>query len=180
MARMKRGSPVAARRRSRQAAAGRSDLPQTVRGPMNGKLIWGLSLFGVAMGFATVFAISPRVEPFLWLPIFVICGLLIARQAPRRPFLHGLLLGVVNSVWVTGAHLLFFRHYLGGHRQEAAMMISAQAKLPPKWLLAGVGPVIGVISGAVIGVLAYVFARAIQSGERKASQKSPRRDRVRA
>lgn len=145
---------------------------------MNWKLIFGLSLFGLAMGFATVFVISPRVEPFFWLVIFVISAFVIARQAPLRPFLHGFLLGIVNGVWVTGAHVLFYNGYLAGHPQEAAMMISPQTKLPPKILMAIVGSAIGVISGVVIGVLAYVVARAINSGERSASAK-PRRARAR-
>lgn len=138
---------------------------------MNWKLIVGLSLFGLAMGFATVFAISPRVEPFFWLPIFVICAFVIARQVPSRAFLQGFLLGIVNSIWVTGAHLLFFDRYLARHRQEAAMITSTQAKFPPKVAMAIVGPAIGVFSGVVIGVLAYVVAKAIKSGERNVSRK---------
>ncbi|HKF51671.1 MAG TPA: hypothetical protein VKB26_05125 [Candidatus Acidoferrales bacterium] len=141
---------------------------------MNWKLIFGLSLFGLAMAFGTVFAISPRVEPFFWLVIFVICAFVIARQAALRPFVHGLLLGIANSVWIIGAHLLFFNRYLAGHPQEATMMSSSHAALPPKLLMAIVGPVIGVVSGVVIGVLAYVVAKVLKSGKGKESTK-PRR-----
>lgn len=134
------------------------------RGPvMNWKLIFGLSLFGLAMAAGTVFAISPRVEPFFWPVIFTVCAFVIARQAAGRPFLHGLLLGIVNGVWVTGAHLLFFDRYLAGHRQEAGMMLSSRSAVPPKLLMATVGAAVGVVSGVVIGVLAYAVSKLLKS-----------------
>jgi len=131
--------------------------------PMNWKLILGLSLFGLGMAFATVFVISPRVEPLFWLAIFVICAFVIARQAPLRPFLHGFLLGIVNSVWITGAHVLFFNRYLAGHPQEAAMMQGLHATgAVPRVAMALVGPAIGLISGAVIGILAYICTKILR------------------
>ena len=60
---------------------------------MDWKLIFGLSLFGLAMGIATVFVIRSDVEPVFWLFIFLTCAYLIARKRPDRHFLHGLLMG---------------------------------------------------------------------------------------
>ncbi len=40
---------------------------------MNGKLILQLSMFGLAMGLATVFFIPSSIEPAFWLAIFVVC-----------------------------------------------------------------------------------------------------------
>ncbi|MFZ0968503.1 MAG: hypothetical protein WAN13_09550, partial [Candidatus Acidiferrales bacterium] len=74
---------------------------------MNWKIIFLLSLFGLAMGIATVFVIPSKIEPFFWLVIFVVSAFVIARAAASRHFLHGLLVGIVNSVWITGAHILF-------------------------------------------------------------------------
>lgn len=140
---------------------------------MNWKLIFGLSLFGLAMGFGTVFAISPRVEPFFWLVIFIVCAFAIARQATQRPFLHGFVLGIVNSVWVTGAHIVFFNRYLAGHPQEAAMMLSSRAPIARRLLMAIVGPVVGLVSGVVIGVLAYAVAKMLKAAPavRKAARR---------
>ena len=130
---------------------------------MNWKVIFGLSLFGLAMAIGTVFAISPAVEPFCWLVIFVICAFVIARRAAARPFLHGFLLGIVNSVWVTGAHIVFFGRYIAGHAQEAAMMQRMPASLSPRELMAITGAFIGVISGIVIGVLALIASRVLNA-----------------
>jgi hypothetical protein len=100
--------------------------------------------------------------------IFVICAFVIARQAARRPFLHGFLLGIVNSIWVTGAHIIFFQRYISGHPQEAAMMQRMPASLSPRELMAITGPVVGVISGIVIGVLATIVAKVLTSRGRPA------------
>src|SRR5215470_9617669 len=97
---------------------------------MNWKLIFGLSLFGLAMGLATIFWVPSNVEPLFWLVIFVICALLTAWQLSSRHFIHGLLVGVVNSVWVTAAHIAWFDRYMANHPKEAAM--SQSMKVDPK------------------------------------------------
>lgn len=129
---------------------------------MNGKLILLLSLFGLAMGIATVFVVPSQAEPWLWLVIFVICAFAIARGAPGKPFFHGLLLGILNSVWVTGAHVILFDAYLAHHAREAEMMRSATLPVSPRLMMACVGPIIGVISGAVIGLLAMLASRIVR------------------
>lgn len=131
---------------------------------MNWKLILLLSLFGLAMAFATVFIVPSNVEPLLWLPIFVVCAFIIAKGAPRLHFVHGLLLGILNSVWITAAHVALFDAYVAHHAKEAEMMKSMPTPLPPKLMMACVGPIIGVISGVVIGLFALVAGRIVKRG----------------
>src|SRR5204862_539998 len=76
--------------------------------------------FGTATGIE--YAIPSKLEPFCWLAIFVVCAWLIAQHAPRLLFLHGLMVGVVNSVWITAAHALLFDPYMAHHPAEAEMM----------------------------------------------------------
>jgi len=128
---------------------------------MNWKLIVQLSLFGLAMGIGTVFVISSTIEPLFWLAIFIATAYIIARRAPGQPFVHGLLTGVANSVWVTGSHVLLANQYLARHAQEAAMMSSMPLPDSPRLMMALVGPVIGVVSGAVIGLLALIATRIV-------------------
>lgn len=68
--------------------------------PLNGRLILALSMFGLAMGIATVFIIPSTIEPLFWLGIFLFCAVVIAKKQPSRPFLHGLVTSLVNSVWI--------------------------------------------------------------------------------
>jgi hypothetical protein len=123
---------------------------------MDWKLIFSLSLFGLAMAVATVFVIPWKVEPVFWVAIFLVCAFIIARQRPSRHFLHGLMVGIVNSVWVTAAHIAFFDRYIAGHPREAAMSSSMSS---PRLMMALFGPVIGVISGIVIGVFALIAGK---------------------
>jgi hypothetical protein len=129
------------------------------RREMNGKLILQLSLFGLAMGLATVFLIPSSVEPIRWFLVFVICAYVIGKRAPKLYFLHGFLLGLANSVWVTASHIVFVDRYLTTHAREAAMMASSPNFGSPRLMMLVVGPIAGIISGVVIGVLAWIAGK---------------------
>src|SRR5687768_12813097 len=123
---------------------------------MNDKLVLVLSLFGLAMGIATVFWIPPTVEPFFWLVALGISAWQIAERAGAHYFLHGALVGLANSVWVTTAHVLLFDSYIAGHPREAAMVAGMGS---PRLMMAAVGPAIGLVSGCIIGVTAVLIAK---------------------
>ena len=121
---------------------------------MNWKLVLQLSMFGLAMGIATVFFIPSKIEPVFWVAIFLVCAYAIARTTATKRFLHGLALGIANSVWIATAHIVLFEHYLANHAQEAAMMRSMPLPDSPRLMMALMGLVAGVVSGVVIGLLA--------------------------
>jgi hypothetical protein len=127
---------------------------------MNWKLIFLLSLFGLAMGIATVYVVPSNIEPFFWLAIFIICAYIIAKQAPGKYFLHGLMVSIVNSVWITAAHVLLFDSYIASHAKEAAMM--GQMPLSARAMMAVTGPVVGVISGVVLGLFAFIASKLVR------------------
>jgi hypothetical protein len=130
---------------------------------MNWKLIFQLSLFGLAMGIATVYVIPSKIELAFWLAIFLYCAYVIAKCAGGGNFLHGLLLGIANSVWITGAHVLLFKRYLAGHAQEAAAMQQGPLASHPREMMLIVGPLIGVVSGVIIGLLALLAGKMIKA-----------------
>jgi hypothetical protein len=130
---------------------------------MNWKLIFQLSLFGLAMGIATVFLIPSKIEPAFWLVIFLICAYVIAKSRPAMLFLHGLLVGLANSVWITAAHVLLFDSYIARHAQEAAMMQSMPLPASPRLMMALTGPVVGLISGVVLGLFALVAGKLVKN-----------------
>jgi hypothetical protein len=130
---------------------------------MNWKLILQLSLFGLAMGIATVYVIPSNIEPAFWLVIFLICAYIFAKVRPPNLFLHGLLLGLVNSVWITAAHILLYDSYIAHHTQEAAMMQSRPLPVSPRVLMAVIGPLIGLISGVVLGLFALGASKLIKN-----------------
>jgi hypothetical protein len=128
---------------------------------MNLKLVFQLSLFGLAMAFATVFFIPPNVEPLCWLVIFLVCAYIIGVRQTPRPFLHGLATGIVNSVWITSAHVAFYARYIAGHPREAAM--AQNTPMSPRLMMALVGPLVGIVSGVVLGLFALVATRVVRA-----------------
>jgi hypothetical protein len=130
---------------------------------MNWKLILQLSMFGLVMAVATVFIIPSMIEPAFWLVIFLTCAYLIARNCPTMRFLHGLLLGLANSVWITAAHVLLFDSYIARHAQEAAMMQSMPLPASPRLLMALTGPMVGLISGVVLGLFALIAGKLVKN-----------------
>jgi hypothetical protein len=133
---------------------------------MNWKLNLQLSLFGLAMGMATVFLIPPNLEPAFWLPIFLFCAYIIARRCLTGRFVHGLFLGIANSVWITAAHVVFLTQYLATHAQEAAMMKSMPLPDAPRLTRVLTGPIVGLISGAIICLFALISGKLMDKSAR--------------
>ncbi len=115
------------------------------------KLIIQLSFFGFIMALATVFSLSSEMEPIFWLIVFLFCAYMIAKYTPGRYFLHGFLVALFNCIWVTSAHILLFNFYMGNH-PEMVVMSSKILPTHPRLLMAITGPIIGVISGLVLGL----------------------------
>lgn len=127
---------------------------------MNWKLIFQLSLFGLVMAFATVFWIPTIIEPAFWLIIFFVCAYLIAKRSPGKLFLHGLLVSLVNCVWITTVHVLFYDAYMANHPEMATM----NATMPdhPRLMMVLMGPVFGVLSGLVLGLFSFVAGKLLK------------------
>ncbi len=121
---------------------------------MNWKLIFQLSLFGLAMAFATISLIPMRVEPAFWLFIFVLCAWLIAKYAPGNYFAHGFWVSIVNCVWITAAHVVFYRDYSSSHRD----MLDMSAKFPiwsghARRQMIIMGPLFGIACGLILWIV---------------------------
>src|ERR1700732_1710255 len=127
---------------------------------MNWKLIFQLSLFGLAMAVATVFWIPSNVEPFFWIAIFIICAYLIARNCSGKFFLHGLLVSIVNSIWITAVHVLLFKSYMVNHPKEVEQMATMPfSSYHPRRMMLVVGPIVGLISGLILGLFAFIASK---------------------
>lgn len=122
---------------------------------MNWKLISQLSLFGLAMAIATVSWIPSSIEPFFWLVIFIICSYLIATKCQAKHFLHGFLVSVFNSVWITTIHVIFFDTYMANHSDMAQMNAS-------RMMMVLMGPVFGAGFGLILGLFAFLASKIIK------------------
>ena len=129
---------------------------------MNYRLIFRLSLFGLAMALATISTIPPTLEPIFWLLIFLICAYYIALKSSEKYFLSGFLVSIANCVWITSVHILFFHSYMANHPQQVEMMSKMPFPDHPRWMMLITGPVIGIISGLVLGILAFIASKIMQ------------------
>jgi hypothetical protein len=130
---------------------------------MNWKLIFQLSLFGLAMAFATITLIPTKIEPAFWLLIFLLCAWLIAKFAPGHFFWHGFLVSIVNSIWITGAHAYFYRSYIHHHPE----MVDMSTKIPflqghGREQMVAMGPVFGILFGLILGLFAFLASKAVK------------------
>jgi hypothetical protein len=58
--------------------------------------------------------------------------------------------------------MVFLDQYLARHPREAAMMSSMPMPTHPRLMMAVTGPVIGLVSGIVLGVFAVVATRLVR------------------
>ncbi len=129
---------------------------------MNTKLIFQLSLFGLAMAAGTISLIPGTVEPVLWAAILIICALIIARNCDGKYFLHGFLVSLVNSVWITAAHIIFAGTYLAHHLQQTSVKVIVPFMDHPRLMMLIGGPIIGAISGVVLGLFAVIASKIVK------------------
>jgi hypothetical protein len=129
---------------------------------MNRKLIFQLSLFGLAMAIATVFWIPPGAEPGFWLLIFIFSAYLIAKRCHSKYFFHGFLVSLLNSVWITAFHILFFSTYVSNHPGEYEMMSSLPSPYSPRVTMLLIGPGFGVAFGIILGIFSFVASRIVK------------------
>jgi uncharacterized membrane protein len=134
---------------------------------MNWKLIFVLSVFGIAMGLLSVFVYCPPVVEFvLWLVITVVSAVVIARYAPGKYFLHGFCVAVLNTVWVTAAQAGLFFSYIATHPEYLQMTAQLPEALSghPRRLIVYKAPIIAILSGLLFGLFAWVASKIVKRG----------------
>jgi hypothetical protein len=131
---------------------------------MNWKIILQLSIFGLIMAFATVSLIPEKIEWVFWLLIFIFCAYVIAKVCPEKYFLYGFLVSMVNCVWITAAHILWYKTYSANHFDSAskiANMLPASIATHRRTSMALVGPVFGAMFGIILGLFAFVASKIV-------------------
>jgi hypothetical protein len=125
---------------------------------MKWKLVIQLSVFGMIMAFASISLISERMEPPFWLMVFIFSAYVIAKVAPYKYFLHGFVVSLLNSLWITVVHLFFYDSYAVHH--PAA--ISMYHGLHPRLMMVALGPAFGIMFGIILGLMALVASKVIK------------------
>ena len=130
---------------------------------MNWKLIIILSLFGLALGVASVFTLTPVTEFVFWVAVTVVTAILIAKYAGGKFFLHGFLVAIVNTFWVTLSQVLLFYTYVTSHPEYLQMVATLPPALAdhPRRLILYRAPVVALISGLFVGIVSLVASKVL-------------------
>jgi len=124
---------------------------------MNWKLIFSLSVFGLAMGVASIFGCVPaNLEWLYWLVIALICVFWIVRKATARLFLHGFLVGSIGGIISPILTAIFFSTYLAYNPSYAEQMQKMPAGMNPIIFRLILAPLIAGISGLALGFFAWM------------------------
>lgn len=134
---------------------------------MNLRLTLLLSLFGLAMAFATVSLIPEKVEFVFWIAIFIICAYIFAKAGTGKYFLHGFVLSLFNSVWVTLAHVMFFASYMSHHPGVAEM--TNKFGTHPRVCTILLALPSGIIFGMILGLFTYLASKMVKPGTKAAA-----------
>ena len=129
---------------------------------MNWKLIFQLSLFGLAMAIGTVYFITSKTEPLWWLVIFIYCAYVIAKQGHEKYFLHGFLVSVINSLWIIIVHIALFDTFVTNHPDEFAMMNKMPFAEQPKIIMVVIGLSVGAITGLLLGLFSFIASKIVK------------------
>ena len=114
------------------------------------------------MAMATVVLIPTSIEVFFWIPIFIAYAYIIARNTESDYFLHGLFLGIANSLWISLLHAMMFTKYIFNNGEVSETLAKLPKLGPPRLMLLIYGPMIGVFAGIIIGLLCLGVSKIVE------------------
>jgi hypothetical protein len=127
---------------------------------MSWRLVFGLSVLGIATAAASVLVIPRDIVHVGWAVLFFfVSAYLIAKRAPSRYFTHGFVVSVVVSLASTGAALALIDRF-ARHLPLARIPLAVGS---PQVLVAIVGPAAGIVLGLVLGIFAWAASKVVVS-----------------
>lgn len=121
---------------------------------MNWVLILSLSMFGILLGFLSVFGLTKRAEPLLWLVVGFFTIFVLYQKISELIFWHGFAIGIFWGCLNSLIQSLFFKTYLKNNPKYTEAY-NKSSRLKPRYLILIVGPLLGLLTGAVLGGLAW-------------------------
>lgn len=128
---------------------------------MNCELIGLLGGFGVLMGVASVLGFTNGMEGLLWLVIGIICVVFIVWRAPLRPFLHGFFVSLIGGAVAPVIQSFFFSAYMANNPELSNRFAEIPGGLDARYFVVMLAPIIGLISGLVLGLASWVAAKLV-------------------
>jgi hypothetical protein len=125
---------------------------------MNWTVIILLSSFGLAMGLLSIKGYTQKVEPFLWLLFGVIASLVLSKNVDNKTFLHALIIGLFWGMLNGITQSAFFDQYLANNT-NLKERFKQSSFMRPRYFVLVTGPIIGLITGLVLGGLTLLLKK---------------------
>jgi uncharacterized membrane protein len=111
----------------------------------------------------SIFTLAPTTEFFVWIGVTLVSAAVIGKYASGRWFLHGFILAIVNTFWITITQVLFFYTYIATHPEYIQMTQRLPEALAahPKRLILYRSPVIAILSSVILGLFSWIAGRAM-------------------
>jgi hypothetical protein len=125
---------------------------------MDWTVIMIFSAIGLIMGLLSVRGFTQKLEPFLWLLFGIATCLVLSKNIDNKPFLHGLLIGIAWGVINSLVQFAFFDTYLANNPQ-LSQNFSKPTFVHPRYFVLVTAPIIGLITGLILGGLSLLFKK---------------------
>ncbi|HWC54041.1 MAG TPA: hypothetical protein VG676_10690 [Chitinophagaceae bacterium] len=125
---------------------------------MSWTLILLFSLFGILMGTLSVLGFTKKAEPILWLIVGFFTAYMISRKVSEMIFWHGFIIGIFWGCLSAAIQSIFFKTYLKNNPKYAEAF-QKNTKIKSRYLILLVGPLMGLLTGTVLGGLAWFFQK---------------------
>ena len=119
--------------------------------------IWVLTLFGVAMGLASVFGYTQSFEWIYWIIIALISGAVIAKVADRQIFVKSVVVGLFMGIFTGVIQAAMFDTYLANNPKSLDGFKEIPLSLEPQYVVLFTAPFIGIAFGLIIGLIAILI-----------------------
>lgn len=139
---------------------------------MNWPLVAILSIPGLLMGLLSVRGHTRGIEPYLWVILGVFAALVVARTAGSHFFQTGLAVGIAWGV-LNGATAAALFPVYARHNPDVLSRFAAGGGPAPQAMFVMSAPVIGLVTGLVLGALCWGAARVVPPAASAASSPLP-------
>lgn len=131
---------------------------------MNWKIILLLTLFGLAMGIASLTGTIQFFVLYLWTIIGVSCAFVVSWYARTKVFLHGLIIGLLSTAACSIICVLFFDTYVQNNSTTALLLERQNVFFSLKSFAFITSIPIGFFYGGFIGTIAEIIKHARSGG----------------
>ena len=123
---------------------------------MDWSLILFLSAFGILIGILSVLGFTKKAEPLLWLAVGIFTAFIISKKVSGMIFWYGFIIGIFWGCLSSAIQSIFFKTYLKKNPKYAEGF-NKNSRFKPRYLILLVGPMLGLLTGTVLGGLAWFF-----------------------